>query len=235
MIQKVQKVTTSGQKIEQKVHDVATNNQEWYKKYRMWHQAVKKWFKRYRKWQQVAKKWLKNAGGCKKQPRNGSKRETGNSKKRLRNCSKSTESVNKRPRSSQEMFEKVQEVIKQSRNGSKSKRDIPTFSGFADRRSYYWKRCGPLDTVTDTGCRSSRSLQPFKDAYLSDILYNKTWNKIQPILLLLNEQKKMHVIYLLLIHSFYKKHLDASVKERPQTLLVPSEEICKQVLCNKHI
>ena len=33
----------------------------------------------------------------------------------------------------------------------------------------------------------------------------------------------------------YKKHIDASVKERPQTLLVPSEEICKRVLCNKHI
>ena len=33
----------------------------------------------------------------------------------------------------------------------------------------------------------------------------------------------------------YKKRLDASVKERPQTLLVPSEEICKRVLCNKHI
>ena len=32
-----------------------------------------------------------------------------------------------------------------------------------------------------------------------------------------------------------KKHLDASVKERPQTLLVPSEQICKRVLCNKHI
>ena len=32
-----------------------------------------------------------------------------------------------------------------------------------------------------------------------------------------------------------KKHLDASVKERPQTLLVPSEEIFKRVLCNKHI
>ena len=29
-----------------------------------------------------------------------------------------------------------------------------------------------------------------------------------------------------------KKHIDASVKERPQTLLVPSEEICKRVLCN---
>ena len=26
-----------------------------------------------------------------------------------------------------------------------------------------------------------------------------------------------------------KKHSDASVKERPQTLLVPSEEICKRV------
>ena len=34
---------------------------------------------------------------------------------------------------------------------------------------------------------------------------------------------------------FNKKHIDASVKERPQTLLVPSEEICKHVLCNKHI
>ena len=33
----------------------------------------------------------------------------------------------------------------------------------------------------------------------------------------------------------YKKHIDASVKERPQTLLVPSEEICKRVLSNKHI
>ena len=33
----------------------------------------------------------------------------------------------------------------------------------------------------------------------------------------------------------YKKHIDASVKERPQTLLVPSEEIFKRVLCNKHI
>ena len=32
-----------------------------------------------------------------------------------------------------------------------------------------------------------------------------------------------------------KKHLDASVKERPQTLLIPSEQICKRVLCNKHI
>ena len=36
-------------------------------------------------------------------------------------------------------------------------------------------------------------------------------------------------------HLVYKKHIDASVKERPQTLLVPSEEICKRVLCNKHI
>ena len=32
-----------------------------------------------------------------------------------------------------------------------------------------------------------------------------------------------------------KKHIDASVKERPQTLLVPLEEICKHALCNKHI
>ena len=32
-----------------------------------------------------------------------------------------------------------------------------------------------------------------------------------------------------------KKHIGANVKEWPQTLLVPSEEICKRVLCNKHI
>ena len=32
-----------------------------------------------------------------------------------------------------------------------------------------------------------------------------------------------------------KQHIDASVKERPQTLLVPSEGIFKRVLCNKHI
>ena len=32
-----------------------------------------------------------------------------------------------------------------------------------------------------------------------------------------------------------KKHTDASVKERPHIPLVPSEEICKRVLCNKHI
>ena len=38
------------------------------------------------------------------------------------------------------------------------------------------------------------------------------------------------------IRLYYnKKHIDASVKERPQTLLVPSEEIYKRVLCNKHI
>ena len=38
-----------------------------------------------------------------------------------------------------------------------------------------------------------------------------------------------------LIQIQYKKHIDASVKERPQTLRVPSEEFCKHVLCNKHI
>ena len=32
-----------------------------------------------------------------------------------------------------------------------------------------------------------------------------------------------------------KKHIDASIKEQPQTLLIRSEEICKPVLCNKHI
>ena len=35
--------------------------------------------------------------------------------------------------------------------------------------------------------------------------------------------------------NIYKKHIAASVKERAQTLLVPLEEICKHVLCNKHI
>ena len=35
--------------------------------------------------------------------------------------------------------------------------------------------------------------------------------------------------------KLYKKHIDASVKERPQTLLVPSEEICERALYNKHI
>ena len=34
-----------------------------------------------------------------------------------------------------------------------------------------------------------------------------------------------HVLHCTTI--LYKKHLDASVKERPQTLLVPSEQICK--------
>ena len=38
-----------------------------------------------------------------------------------------------------------------------------------------------------------------------------------------------------LCYNTHKKHIDASVKERPQTLLVPSEEIYKRVLCNKHI
>ena len=32
-----------------------------------------------------------------------------------------------------------------------------------------------------------------------------------------------------------KKHIEANVKERPQTPLVPSEETCTRVLCNKHI
>ena len=37
------------------------------------------------------------------------------------------------------------------------------------------------------------------------------------------------------IKTKHKKHIDACVKERPQTLLVPSEEICKRILYNKHI
>ena len=36
-------------------------------------------------------------------------------------------------------------------------------------------------------------------------------------------------------NNYNKKHIDASVKERPQTLLVPSDEIYKRDLCNKHI
>ena len=38
-------------------------------------------------------------------------------------------------------------------------------------------------------------------------------------------------IKILSIALLYKKHIDASVQERPQTLLFPSEEICKRVLC----
>ena len=46
----------------------------------------------------------------------------------------------------------------------------------------------------------------------------------------------MYSNYIVLYTSVKKKkHIDASVKERPQTLLVFSEEICKRVLCNKHI
>ena len=37
------------------------------------------------------------------------------------------------------------------------------------------------------------------------------------------------------VTNIYKKHIDANVKERPQTLLVLSEDICKRVLCNKYI
>ena len=39
----------------------------------------------------------------------------------------------------------------------------------------------------------------------------------------------------LTLFNINNKHIDASVKERPQTLLVPSEEICKRDLCHKHI
>ena len=46
-----------------------------------------------------------------------------------------------------------------------------------------------------------------------------------------NVTSTVNSMYILL----YKKHIDASVKERPQTLLVPSEQSCKRVLCNKHI
>ena len=44
----------------------------------------------------------------------------------------------------------------------------------------------------------------------------------------------MQEIYLLLILKDNKKHINASVKQRPQTLIVPLEEICERVLCNKH-
>ena len=39
------------------------------------------------------------------------------------------------------------------------------------------------------------------------------------------------LFYFVLQIRVNKKHVDASVKERPQTLLIPSEEICKRVLC----
>ena len=49
-------------------------------------------------------------------------------------------------------------------------------------------------------------------------------------------EKKPHRLAPCQLHvRGYKKHIDASVKERSQALLVPSEEICKHVLCNKHI
>ena len=44
-----------------------------------------------------------------------------------------------------------------------------------------------------------------------------------------------HLFLLTLLTVQNKKHIDASVKERPQALLIPSEEICKRVLCNKYI
>ena len=42
-------------------------------------------------------------------------------------------------------------------------------------------------------------------------------------------------LYVCIYFNNDKKHIDASVKERPQTLTVLSEEICKRVLFNKHI
>ena len=61
------------------------------------------------------------------------------------------------------------------------------------------------------------------------ILFNVlTFIRIQSFHGILNPEKD-------LLQNNYKKHIDASVKERPQILLVPSEEICKPVLCNKHI
>ena len=61
-----------------------------------------------------------------------------------------------------------------------------------------------------------------------------TWirNHVSTFLSLVN--KVLPVKNVVFTTNFYKKHIDASVKERPQTLLVPSEEICKRVLCNKH-
>ena len=44
-----------------------------------------------------------------------------------------------------------------------------------------------------------------------------------------------HLFLLTLLTVQNKKHIDASVKERPQILIVPSEEIFKRVLCNIHI
>ena len=47
-----------------------------------------------------------------------------------------------------------------------------------------------------------------------------------------NTLQTYHFVF---VSKLNKKHIDASVKERPQTLLVLSEEICKRVLCNEHI
>ena len=45
----------------------------------------------------------------------------------------------------------------------------------------------------------------------------------------------IHSYHNLCVFKINKKHIDASVKERSQTLLVPSGDICNRVLCNKHI
>ena len=55
------------------------------------------------------------------------------------------------------------------------------------------------------------------------------------VLLLSHACKKIPPTFPLCLQIDNKKHIDASVKERPQTLLVPSEEIYKRVFCNKHI
>ena len=60
--------------------------------------------------------------------------------------------------------------------------------------------------------------------------HRRGWRK-----LIWQVENKYYLTKRLIKTNIYKKHIDASVKERPQTLLVPSEEICKRVLCNKHI
>ena len=61
--------------------------------------------------------------------------------------------------------------------------------------------------------------------YLWTLNFKKRYNKCTMTLDL------SPCIKILSIALLNKKHIDASVKERPQTLLFPSEEICNRVLC----
>ena len=61
-------------------------------------------------------------------------------------------------------------------------------------------------------------------------IHLKAFTNTGQIKIFVKSKKKIRVM-----SWHYKKHIDASVKERPQTLLVPSEEIYKRDLCNKHM